>query len=211
MQIGSPQMYSKLPSLVIGFHGCDKTTFKNTLYKHNHLEQSRNLYDWLGHGIYFWENNLERANHWAVEKVKRGDYKTPSVIGAVIDLGHCLNLTDSAYVPLLEMGYELVKIRANSNGGIIPVNKGGKDLLLRNLDCAVIEQIHDSSSFLGQWNEQTEIEEFDSVRGVFIEGNEVYEGAGFMKKTHVQICIRNLNCIKGYFNPLEPNPYYKMP
>jgi hypothetical protein len=78
------------------------------------------------------------------------------------------------------------------------------------LDCAVIEQIHDSNVLLSQSAEH-KVEEFDSVRGVFIEGGEVYEGAGFMKKTHIQICVRNLNCIKGYFNPLEPYVYHKMP
>jgi len=39
----------------------------------------------------------------------------------------------------------------------------------------------------------------DSVRGVFVEGEEVYPGAGFREKTHVQLCIRNLDCIKGVF------------
>ncbi len=42
---------------------------------------------------------------------------------------------------------------------------------------------------------------FDSVRGVFFEGNELYEGAGFLDKTHIQICIRNPNLIRGYFIP----------
>lgn len=26
-----------------------------------------------------------------------------------------------------------------------------------------------------------------------------------MDKTHIQLCIINPNCIKGYFSPLEPN------
>ena len=29
----------------------------------------------------------------------------------------------------------------------------------------------------------------------------LYDGAGFLDKTHIQICIRNPNCIKGYFIP----------
>ena len=51
-------MYSNLPNLVIGFHGCDKNTYHNVLYKHHRLMQSKNPYDWLGNGIYFWENSL---------------------------------------------------------------------------------------------------------------------------------------------------------
>ena len=44
---------------------------------------------------------------------------------------------------------------------------------------------------------------FDSVRGVFWEGKELYKNAGFREKDHIQICIRNPNCIKGYFLPRE--------
>jgi hypothetical protein len=44
---------------------------------------------------------------------------------------------------------------------------------------------------------------FDSVRGVFIEGQPLYPGAGFHDKNHIQICIRNPNCIKGLFLPRD--------
>lgn len=30
-------MYSKLPNLVIGFHGCDETAYKKVLYNHDCL------------------------------------------------------------------------------------------------------------------------------------------------------------------------------
>ena len=70
------------------------------------------------------------------------------------------------------------------------------DLLQRELDCAVIETLHTS---LESENEQ----KFDSVRGVFWEGEQLYPNAGFKEKDHIQICIRNLNCIKGYFLPLN--------
>lgn len=49
---------------------------------------------------------------------------------------------------------------------------------------------------------------FDSVRGVFFEGTELYPGAGFREKDHIQICIRNPNCIKGYFLPRELSSKY---
>lgn len=52
---------------------------------------------------------------------------------------------------------------------------------------------------------------YDSVRGVFPEGGEVYPGSGFVDKTHIQICIVNPNCIKGYFNPIPYNKKYAMP
>jgi hypothetical protein len=34
---------------------------------------------------------------------------------------------------------------------------------------------------------------------------------GFREKNHIQICVRNLNCIKGYFTPISPNNKYSNP
>ena len=41
------------------------------------------------------------------------------------------------------------------------------------------------------------------MRGVFWEGEDLYENAGFKEKNHIQICVRNSNCIKGFFIPRE--------
>ena len=40
---------------------------------------------------------------------------------------------------------------------------------------------------------------FDSVRAAFFEGLPIYPGASFYEKTHIQICIINPECIKGFF------------
>ncbi len=74
----------------------------------------------------------------------------------------------------------------------MPRNVGGDDLLARNLDCAVINHLHDSRSRAGQ-------QPFDTVRGVFMEGQHLYENSGFRRKTHIQICVRNPDAIKGVF------------
>lgn len=48
-------MYEKLPNLVIGFHGCSQETYDKVIHQNQTLKASENTYDWLGHGIYFWE------------------------------------------------------------------------------------------------------------------------------------------------------------
>ncbi|MCH5341138.1 MAG: hypothetical protein J1E01_06710 [Acetatifactor sp.] len=135
-------MYAKLPNLVIGFHGCRAKTYRNVLYRHQHLKRSANKYDWLGNGIYFWENSYERAYEWAKQRYgKKG-----AVLGAVIDLGLCLNLTDYNSVDILRQGYEMLRMRCEVFGIPLPQNTKGKsktDLLLRDLDCAVIQQIQE--------------------------------------------------------------------
>ena len=39
----------------------------------------------------------------------------------------------------------------------------------------------------------------DTVRGVFTEGKAIYPGSAFDEKTHIQIAVRNPECIKGVF------------
>lgn len=79
-------------------------------------------------------------------------------------------------------------------GAEMPKNKEAykddHDKLLRPLDRAVIEFLHATN---------IPEQQFDSVRGMFVEGDELYDGAGFHEKTHVQIAIRNPSMIKGYF------------
>ena len=206
-------MYSKRTGLILGFHGCDESVRdKVASVKGEIIHKSDHDYDWLGHGAYFWENNYERALQFAKE-LKKSPIKDkpiitkPSVIGAVIDLGFCLDLLDSEYLKILKLGYKtLVEMHKDLNWEL-PRNaplRTGNDLLLRRLDCAVIEMIH-------QTNIDEEQSDFDSVRGVFFEGKELYPNAGFKEKNHIQIAVRNPNCIKGYFIPREKDKKYPKP
>lgn len=202
-------MYSKLPNLLIAFHGCDIKTYNKVLMNHEHLTASNNDYDWLGNGIYFWEQNLERAWQWAKDSANNPKSKVeyPAVIGAVIDLGHCLNLTDGKSINLLKRQYDIFKMEMDIANKKMPVNKdinGNTDKLLRRLDCAVIENMHQERKIFNR-------PAFDSVRGIFFEGSPIYQGSEFRERTHVQICIRNPNCIKGYFAPLDKSWGWDVP
>ena len=200
-------MYSTKPGLVFAFHGCDKEVCERVLNGKAQLVPSENEYDWLGNGIYFWDGNLKRAWQFAEELKKlprsnKQNITNPAVLGAVIDLGDCLDLVNSEHLELLKESYKKLEISSRILGLKLPHNKKGKDsgdLLLRNLDCFVIENLHKRRLPLS----------FDSVRGVFWEGEELYHNAGFKEKNHIQICIRNPNCIKGYFLPRSLDAAYK--
>lgn len=58
-------MYKKLPNLVLGFHGCDREVFEKVVFYGEPMRISNNTYDWLGNGMYFWEQNYLRAYEWA--------------------------------------------------------------------------------------------------------------------------------------------------
>lgn len=202
-------LYSMRPNLILGFHGCDKSVVDKVIAGEEELIASTNDYDWLGHGIYFWENNVDRAKDWAIQMSKRlgSSVRNPAVIGAVIDLGLCFDLTDNHYLSELKDSYSVMKKISESNGEPLPANINvGKstDLLLRKLDCAVIENVHTIHRLVGS-------KPYDSVRGVFWEGKELYPNAGFREKNHIQICVCNPNCIKGYFLPRDINGDYTNP
>jgi hypothetical protein len=192
-------LYDKITPYIIGFHGCDQSIAEMLLNSDTPtFKKSTNNYDWLGNGMYFWENDPNRAWEYILEVQKREPNRItkPTVVGAVLDLGHCLNLVENRYIALVKDTFLGYKEKTESDGLEMPINKSvspsDHDNLFRHLDCAVIEFIHTLA-----------IEEpFDSVRGMFIEGGKVYEGAGFHEKTHVQIAIRNPEMIKGYFRPL---------
>lgn len=164
------------------------------------MKRSQNAYDWLGHGVYFWENNPRRAAHFAAQTRRRsrsaGEHtQRPTVVGAVIDLDRCLNLLDHEMIGLVKDAHQNLVESYEAVGRTPPVNRGGPDRLQRFLDCAVLEHFHTI-------REEAGLPSFDTVRGVFVEGKPIYPTAGFHEKSHIQVCVRNARCIKGYFRVL---------
>ena len=84
-------------SLAIGYHGCDRNLAGRIVAGKTELKPSENAWDWLGHGIYLWEDSPARALRWAEAEAGRAGskIKSPAVLGAVVDLGNCLNLADT--------------------------------------------------------------------------------------------------------------------
>lgn len=199
-------MYSSRPNILIGFHGCDESIAQELLTNPKDIKISEKPFDWLGHGFYIWENNYDRALQWAEDKEKKGKIKKASVIGVVFTLDRCLDLIDSEFINMLTVYYDLMKKDLLSIGKELPKNKDikddeHKDLLIRELDCTVIQYLHQKIKEGVDSEINTKLEEFDSARGVFTEGGPAFPGAGIQKKSHIQICIRNMDCIKGFFLP----------
>jgi len=192
-------------SFVLGYHGCDEKVGEKILRSSDHVSASSNDYDWLGGGAYFWENSPERALEWAEflrqhPPVASGKIHTPFVIGAIIDLGNCLDLSDAGSLAIIRSGYARFKATNESACAQLPVNEPAHgddtDLVKRHLDCAVVNFVH-------VLREQSKLRPFDTVRGIFTEGGELYPGAKIQSKTHVQVCVRDpAASIKGYFRPL---------
>ena len=177
--------------IVLAYHGCSKAT-AHELLGGSLFRLSNQRWDWLGNGAYFWEWDAVRAYQWA-EEFRTGE---ESLVGAAIELGNCLDLTTQRGTQAVEAAYASYKDLQTLRGEVLLENKDIKDrepgdLALRFLDRAVIQHLHENLAEIGV--------EYDTVRALFPEGEELYPKAGFWKKTHVQIAVRKVEQIRGVF------------
>jgi hypothetical protein len=178
-------------SFVLAYHGCDRDLGESLLSGTKSFKLSNNDYDWLGPGVYFWESNPQRALAFAGEKLERGSgIRKPFVVGAVIDLGLCLDITTEDSIETLKDTHRSLVKTIGPTGGPLPVN--GPENWRRRLDCAVIR-------FLHLIRQSQASDPIDTVRGIFTEGDPIYFGSAFLEKTHVQIAVVNPECIKAVF------------
>lgn len=100
-------MHSLSASFVLGYHGCDRA-IGESLLAGNLFRPSENDYDWLGSGIYFWESNPRRGLDWARElQRRRSDIAQPFVVGAILDLGFCLDLLSLNGIEAVQQVYRV--------------------------------------------------------------------------------------------------------
>ena len=189
------------PHSVIGFHSCDKEVGLRILNGKDELVASNNPWDWLGPGIYFWEQNPARALEYAIESSQRIQFnkipvRTPFVLGAILELGDCLNLVESESLKVLSRAHNFLKKVTQEAGRELPINKQNN----RALDCAVMEYVNVMRQIDG-------LKGYDSIRCAFSEGEELYPGSAITSRLHLQICVLNPECIKGYFLPKPIHTY----
>lgn len=186
---------------IMGFHSCDLNVGLKLLNGQTELIPSENTWDWLGPGSCFWEYDPLRALQYATENAQgkqknKLPAKVPFVIGAVIEPGNCLNLVESTSLKILNEAYFGLLGLMEESGQSIPVNSGNN----RALDCAVINYIHKTNINNGE-------PPYDSIRCAFPEGEEAYPGDMITSRLHIQICVCNTDCIKGYFLPKPISKY----
>lgn len=195
------ERYKTHPTYVLGFHGCDREVGERVLAGECHIRPSNNAHDWLGVGMYFWEGSPQRALEWAQAakanpKIASGSpVKEPFVVGAIIDLGHCCSLFDSASLSELGSAFKLLAYAFKEEGVEMPENIVGPDRLRRFRDRMVIEFMHT----LRQVNK---LPPYAVVRAAFGEGPALYDGAGLTARNHIQLAVRDPVYIKGYFRPI---------
>ena len=185
--------------IVLAYHGCSFETAQELLGG-SPFQPSTRDYDWLGAGSYFWENDAVRAYQWAHEPHRKFD--RPSVVGAVIELGHCLDLTTQSGIEAVKIAYSQFIAMIKREGAPTPANVDpstdpGEDIILRRLDCAVMNYLFEIARTAQESDPASQ--PYTTVRALFPEGRRLYPGAGFRAKTHIQICVRMPEQILGVF------------
>lgn len=192
------------PFQIIGFHSCDREVGLRIINGKDQLRPSNNPWDWLGPGAYFWEDNPHRALAYSINCATNkqkfsGRIINPFIIGAIIDLGKCLNLIEHNSIGVVRGAHDRLKKITEEGGKEMPSNKGAN----RALDCAVIKHLHESNMKEG-------ISPYDTIRSPFQEGGPLYHQANFTDGLHMEVCVINIKMIKGYFLPQpieEFNPW----
>jgi hypothetical protein len=186
---------------IVAYHGCLVDRFERALLLNEHPPYSDEPYDWLGRGLYFWEHGPHRALDWAKQKAKRE--KRPDsearVLGAVINLGRCLDLMDVQATGDLELAFEGLRADFADAGLPLPENRRGRrgdeDRILRFLDCAVVNLAAEQAAAAGR--------PVQTVRAAFWEGGDAFPGAAIQRESHIQVSVRDTNTILHYFNGMN--------
>lgn len=154
--------------------------------------RSENDDDWLGHGIYFWEYAPRQAFLWAKQRQRqrqrlRAWGEEVAVVASMIRLGFCYDLLDPENVKDLGR-YHQAYDRAVKGATGPPSNVMSR----KRLNCAVF-------NFTYQWLED-EGTPVDTCRAVFVptqKADRIWPGSGINAHAHIQICVRNPECIPG--------------
>ncbi|NTW88131.1 MAG: hypothetical protein HGB26_03200 [Desulfobulbaceae bacterium] len=163
----------------IGFHGTSNYNYENILAAG--FEQSKNPGDWLGMGVYFFQDAPIRAKKWS------SSHSDPVVIGAEISLEHCMDFLDVLWWETLSEAFNELKRVCLKKGVPFPCQKNGNN----KRDKMVIDLAVDALATIGV--------EIKSVRAIFKEGEKVFAKSALNKLDHVQIAVREEDAIRRYW------------
>lgn len=191
--------------LIIGYHGCDVTVRDGLVSGRINPRASSNQYDWLGPGFYLFEGDEDRARSFATTAAQHPQRRltaqpiaTPAVAGCLLSVQRCPDMTTEAGRLEFERAYVLMQggllLNEQTPPSNTPASEDGQ-AHLRGLDRKVFSFIHTRQH---SWEEG---DSFQAVRGAFQQGVEIAPNSGFHRDSHVQVALRDMTCIKGWFLP----------
>jgi hypothetical protein len=168
------------PLHAIGYHGTSRSVAQVVL--RDGFRVSRNVYDWLGDGVYFFQDAPNRAREWAAQRHGSDGV----VIRSVIRLDDCLDLLDIQWNTFLGAAYTSFVDSYRASGRSLPRQTAGA----HRLDREVVN--HAVALLAGQGSMTVR-----AVRGVFAEGVPVFPDSAILSRAHVQIAVRDASLIES--------------
>jgi len=169
---------NKAGQVVLAYHGTQNNLVGGII--ENGFKVSQNQYDWLGDGVYFFQDAPVRAKFWG-----NSQYGSQSaVIGAKINLTGCMDLIDVSWSHFLADIYNELIEKFKTEKVPIPVQSNGAHRLDRAVLNYAINSLQDTGVVV------------KSIRGVFAEGDAIYPNSALFDKSHVQIAVRDVSVIE---------------
>jgi hypothetical protein len=157
----------------IGYHGTSAAAAQRILA--SGFEISRNEYDWLGDGAYFFQDVESRALDWARDRFG----SQAAVVGAEIDLDDCMDLLNVRWHAVIRQAYSDLVRGLGGDPQLLPRQTSGA----HRLDRAVINRTVATLQERGI--------AVRTVRAAFVEGEPLFAGSALWSQAHVQIAVRD--------------------
>jgi len=176
---------------IIGYHGTT-AEIADRLVDGEAFTASSNDDDWFGSGIYFWEYAPKQAWWWSTTFKKK---RHPAVVGAIIRLGHCLDLLDPVNVASLKQFHDDTLAKWRSAKVAIPKN-GNQH---KKLDCALFNVFYQQSDV-----------PIETARAVYVpteSAKRAWKRSWIYEEAHIQICVRKQDNILAVWRVRKDGRY----
>jgi hypothetical protein len=140
---------------------------------------SQNEYDWLGEGVYFFQDAPLRALEWA--RQRHG--ADAAVLQSRISLVDSMDLLDIAWFEELTVVHDEFVAAAKRAGLALPRQTSGAHRLDRDVINYLAGVLADKGIVIR------------SVRAAFFEGKPVYPNSAIYDRAHIQIAVRDTSAI----------------
>lgn len=193
------------------YHGTT-TKIADQIFSDRHFKFSKNEYDWLGSGVYFYQEAPLKALAWAqkfsIDSENRGT--TPAVIEVEFDLSKVFDLfkpENFEFLRIVDQKYSVSDRQRTQKRPVLRTHEGNRFRVFHNASLAEAEKpganfidctlINKALQLLREMNQ-----EYDCVRHFFWEGQELYKGSYFYDHSNIQLCVIGAIGVLDFGDPI---------
>lgn len=166
---------AKQMAKIKAYHAGDVEKIEHFLACRQYMASSYSTNNWLGEGLYFWENNPIKAEKWLIQKNKG------AIMECDIDTENLLNLLEDNDDS--ESFFEQAKALSQKHGTILLNNRSSQNF---QLDCKIFNEYKKGC-----------LNQFSGIRMAFYLGESITKDGNIYTGQHIQICLWDVSAIKN--------------